>query len=396
METKVTEEKQGKGTKYRFWKIYGILFLMVAVFTGICWLSTGFCGFYIRHIFPIWVNTYGRFTGLFPFSVGEWLIVDGLLLVAVAVCLIPVGLFSGKRFTKFYRFFAGVIMAVLWIMTLNCVVLYHAPTFSETYFADREDVKTEENLVKLWNEVAQKCNELSLQVERDEYGRIIYPYKDLSEDQEEAMRKKARLEMKRMGEKYPNLSGYYPDPKPMFFSDFMCQQYMCGYYFPFSMEANYNQVMYIMNKPSTMCHELSHLKGYIYEDEANFISYVACIESDDIYFQYSGYLSVLNYIAGDLYKVSKENYDSFIAKGYQLTKVSKLVQNDDAFVLEEDWNRIEEKAVIETAVVEKAADTFVDTTLKVNGVNDGKQSYGRVVNLLLNYYADREEKLQNE
>ena len=42
----------------------------------------------------------------------------------------------------------------------------------------------------------------------------------------------------------------------MFFSDFMCQMYMCGYYFPFSMEANYNDVMSIMKKPATMCHEL--------------------------------------------------------------------------------------------------------------------------------------------
>ena len=36
--------------------------------------------------------------------------------------------------------------------------------------------------------------------------------------------------------------------------------------------------------------------------------------------------------------------------------------------------------------VKKAADTFVDTTLKVNGVKSGKVSYSYVVKLLLMYY----------
>ena len=33
------------------------------------WISRSFCNFYARHIFPVWVETYGRLTGLFPFSV---------------------------------------------------------------------------------------------------------------------------------------------------------------------------------------------------------------------------------------------------------------------------------------------------------------------------------------
>lgn len=78
---------------------------------------------------------------------------------------------------------------------------------------------------------------------------------------------------------------------------------MLGYYFPFSMEANYNKVAYVTNLPVTMCHELAHLKGYIQEDEANFIGFLACISSDDLLFQYSGYLSVLNYVNNDFMKL---------------------------------------------------------------------------------------------
>lgn len=71
---------------------------------------------------------------------------------------------------------------------------------------------------------------------------------------------------------------------------------MMGYYFPFSMEANYNGTMYIVNKPSVICHEFAHLKGFMQEDEANLIGYLACINSDDAFFRYSGYMGVLNYV----------------------------------------------------------------------------------------------------
>ena len=62
-----------------------------------------------------------------------------------------------------------------------------------------------------------------------------------------------------------------------------------------------------------MCHELAHIRGYIYEDEANFIAFLACVESDDVAFQYSGYLSVLNYVANDLYKTRLADPESYAA-----------------------------------------------------------------------------------
>ena len=34
------------------------------------WFSSSFCNYYVMHIFPVWVETYGRLTGMFSFSVG--------------------------------------------------------------------------------------------------------------------------------------------------------------------------------------------------------------------------------------------------------------------------------------------------------------------------------------
>jgi hypothetical protein len=112
--------------------------------------------------------------------------------------------------------------------------------------------------------------------ERDDLGNIIY---------DGDMEYEARVSMQNLSDIYPRMSGFQVTPKTLDSSVFMSQQYMQGYYFPFSMEANINGLMSIGNKPFTMCHELAHTRGYIFEDEANLIGFLACINSDDVFFQ---------------------------------------------------------------------------------------------------------------
>lgn len=391
-------------------KCHGLLKSM-AFFTIIlniaAWNSATFCDWYIAHVFPLWVNTYGRLTGIFPFSVGEWLLLAGfILVVAAAVLLLPWTITEILAFVNrkkggrdiavkfrrlsrgFYRFFGWTLAVVCLVMTLNCFILYHASTFSQRYFGSDDGDYTLEELMTVYNQVAEQCLRLSEEIERDGSGRPLYMGDASGSGRQSDMGDKAREAMKQLGGSYDQLDGYYPRPKALLSSDFMCQQYMCGYYFPFSMEANYNDVMYLPNLPSTMCHELAHLRGYIYEDEANFIAYLACVESDDEFFQYSGYLSVLVYLYNDLYRARQadlEGYTKAAAEIHPIT-VTEQVWEDSIFVTDEEWERINGKALIDTEVVDQASDVFIDTNLKVNGVSDGSISYSRVVRLLLQYY----------
>jgi len=390
-----------------------LIFIGIAVLTVLlnvfAWNSTVFSNGYITYIFPIWVNTYGRLTGIFPFSVGEWLIVAGVILVLAAVLLAVAAVLvwavsfvrrsvsSGRQAQKgwksflkgFYRFFAWTLLIVALIMTLNCFILYHASTFSEKYFGEGKEEYSLEELLTVRNYVVEQCNELSLKMERAQDGSILYTGSTLKSGKEGDMGEKAIELMQDLGKTYPQLDGYYPKPKPLLSSDFMCQQYTQGYYFPFSMEANYNNVMYVMNIPSTLCHELAHLRGYIFEDEANFISYLACVESEDEFFRYSGYLSVLNYLENDLYKAWKANPKAYEEAAQEVPPVAALSQvyEDNVFVVDEEWERINGEAIFDTEDVDRVSDTFTDITLKVNGVEDGMLSYSRVVELLLQYYS---------
>jgi hypothetical protein len=332
--------------------------------------------------------------------VGEWLIVAGVILVLLAVMLLLVwGITAilvkkrvGKFFVRFYKFFAWTLLIVCLIMTLNCFILYHASAFSEKYFREVQAEYTLEEVVSLRNYVVEQCNRLSTEVQRKEDGTVDYPGSVSITGKIVDMEDKAIEAMQRLGQRYPQLDGWYPRPKAMMFSDSMCQQYMQGYYFPFSMEANYNDVMNIMKKPATMCHELSHLRGYIFEDEANLISFLACIGSDDIYFQYSGYLSVLNYLDNDVYYASKDNRELYdrVTEEIPLVPIERVVRADNEFVGEQEWERINGKALIDTETVDELSDAFVDTSLKANGVSDGMVSYNRVVQLLVQYYREND------
>lgn len=413
--------------------LYFCIAVMVVLLNVAAWNSTVFSDWYIANIFPVWVNLYGRVTGLFAFSVGEWMLVAGVALVATAMVIgviwAGIGVTMAFRFglrrtiyrtksmtdsiyvkdmgiraegagkekdisgfrrfsRKFYSFFWWVLLIVSLVMTLNCFILYHASTFSEHYFGEDEGEYSLVELIGVYNMVAEQCNRLAGTMERDGRGMVLYNGSMGENGELLDMADTARLLMKQLGEDYGQLDGYYPRPKALVSSDFMCQQHMQGYYFPFSMEANYNDVMHILNIPSTMCHELAHLRGYIYEDEANFIGYLACVRSEDSFFQYAGYLSVLNYLNNDLYKAMKNNRASYedAIKVIQPVAVDGQVWEDNIFVTQEEWDRINGKALVDTEIVDKAADVFIDTNLKVNGVADGAASYSRVVRLLLQYY----------
>ena len=108
----------------------------------------------------------------------------------------------------------------------------------------------------------------------------------------------------------------------------------------------------------------------------------ACIHSSDISFQYSGYLSVLNYIDNEFYKAIGKDKEIYLSH----VNISPQVKAENIFLEEEMWEKVEEKAVIKTEVVDKVSDKLSETSMVLNGVEDGILSYTRVVGLLLHYY----------
>ncbi len=125
------------------------------------------------------------------------------------------------------------------------------------------------------------------------------------------------------------------------------------------------------NLPFTACHELSHLRGFMQEEEANFIAFLACIHSDSIEFQYSGYLLGWLYATNQLYRADYEAYQEIY--GTLSDDVKCDLAANSAF-----WRRYDGR-------IAEVANQINDNYLKANGQSDGVRSYGRMTDLMVAY-----------
>ena len=361
-----------------YWVTVAVLIFLIFIFS-IMIKSTAFCNAFTAKVLPIFLNTYGRFTNLFSFSFGEVLLslVVPILLAVVIMLILMIFLRKNPIFAKinrvFFKSFFMIFLSVCLIMILNCSIPYGC---SELEVKKNDKNYSVEQLEILRNYIVEQCNDYSEKFDRDDKGEIIYntSVKDIT--------KEAKASMHRVSKEYdfPRLAGYYPNMKPIRHSVLMSQAGTMGIFFPFSLESNYNPLMSKLNFPATFCHEYSHLKGYMQEDEANFIAYLACLGSEDLYFQYSAYLSVLHYVDNEYYKnVDKAHYEKQIP-------ISENASRDSDFLTESATEKVEKEAVIDTKTVSEASNKFTESYLDYYDVKDGLANYDRVTDLLLQFY----------
>ncbi|MDE5583944.1 MAG: DUF3810 domain-containing protein [Ruminococcus sp.] len=352
------------------------LCILMALLNVIARLSTPFADFYVARIFPVITNTFSFISGIFPFSVGEIMIILAIILVAVGIPLAVILLILGKNFRKKTLstaccVYLSVFTYILTTETMNCFIMYQCTPFSEKYLSHSGHTRSQ--LKDLYTLLIDEVNALAEEVDRDNNNCFVYNGDVNSE---------ARKSMKKAGETFSQLKGYYPKAKPIQFSYFMSQSHLSGIYFPFSLESNYNTDMISSELPETVCHELAHLKGFIQEDEANFISFFATTHcSDDINFQYSGYIEALEYVHNQI-------YENNMTDAYYLTdRISEKVRGDwFKFLPDTYWEDNAEKEVIPTEKVSTVSTTAIDTNIKMNGRTEGIESYSLMVELLLDFY----------
>lgn len=329
---------------------------------------TGFAQAYSVTVYPVLKGIFARISGIFPFSVSE----AGLyfLLCFILFCLIrwfkkPLFLLNGACFIAALLFF---------LFTVNCGINYYRNSFSyEAGFVVRSHSIDE--LYALCSDLVDNVNE-NVPQETDtppsDAGNLSYfqnfPYL-------QKMGKEGQKAMKGLADQYPQFKSWYPYPKPLINPRLLSIQQLTGIYSPFTIEANYNSEIPGYNIPHTICHELSHLQGYMREDEANFIGYLACTSSEDRSFRYSGYLTGWVYAGNAL---AKADYEGFIELYKKLDeKARNDLEDNNVF-----WDRFEGK----TAEVSTKVN---DTYLKALSQTDGVLSYGRMVDLMLaDYYPD--------
>jgi hypothetical protein len=176
------------------------------------------------------------------------------------------------------------------------------------------------------------------------------------------------------------LPGYSP-PKPLFLGGAIARLGISGIYSPFTAEPNYLSIMPAFDLPVAMAHEMAHARGYAREDEASFVAFAVCANSDDPRLRYSAYLSALG-VVGELATVDRE----------RARNVIKLLEDGprgDLRVRSEFWAKYVGRA------------TYIGTRvnnlyLKVNGIRAGVRSYDDVVSLIIAYMQRERRQALNQ
>lgn len=346
----------------KVWQIAGAVLLFLASFLGMAAARNvnGFADWYGSRIYPLLAGSLGRISGILSFSLVE----TGLY--GVILCGVIYGIRHIKRPGKLIKNAVFFLSCLCFLYVINCGINYSRTPFSEVIH-----LETEKSGVQELDKLCQYLTEQVILASQEELEQTV---KNQSLTFKETWRlgRDGVKAMEKLGLTYPQLGGFYPNPKPVGLSWILSVQQLSGVYSPFTVEANFNRKMTPYNIPHTVCHELSHLKGFMREDEANFIGYLACIGSDSPEYRYSGYLMGWIYATNELYKERPERYFELYSRLPETT-----VENLNANSL--FWDQYEGRTA-------ETAGRINDTYLKLNQQEDGVKSYGKMVDLMLAYY----------
>lgn len=307
-------------------------------------------------------------TGLAPFSIGE------ILVYLLAACLMALlvrtiaGAVRGKgrRAETVLKFFVNLLCfggVVYLVFTVNCGINYYRSTFAQTCGLPVKPSSAAE-LTRLCGNLADDADAQRARVATDGEGVMKLSTRDFARTAQQA-----RQSFDLLSADYPLLPSGYSAPKPVLGSRLMSRCNLTGMFFPFTFEANVNTDAPEYTIPVTMCHELSHLRGFMREDEANFIGYLACEKSESADFKYSGTMLAFTYASNALLAADEK------ADARVWSCLSEGVKKDLAYN-SAYWKQFE-------GPVAKISDSVNNSYLKANRQSDGVQSYGRMVDLLL-------------
>jgi len=343
----------------------------------------------MSHIEDNFSGTARRFLGLlssvFPFSVTEVLIAAAIILL---ICYIVKTIMITRRNPGKWKILGKRILPVaviaLYGWGLFCWlwnVGYHTPGFAENNGFRGHNV-TQHNLAEVTRFFADKANELSRLVDRDDESRYVGNRRIVFAESKGVYRNAAAL--------FPCLEGRLYRPKPMVFSWVMSRTGYTGMYMALTGEANINVKAPLFLMPVTVSHEHAHQLGVFAEDEASFVGILACVTSGNLVFEYAGYLSGLMHLMNAL---SVEDVETWLEIYNSLSEEILQDWRDNR----EFWQAqkkvvtgikfLDDALTSVTRVVSDTVDTVYDGYLKSQDQELGIRSYGACVDLLVEYFT---------
>ena len=312
----------------------------------------------------------GSLSNQVSFSMMEVLyVLAGILVLAYVVwSTVAVIRARGRRKDRAYSAVLGAVCAGLSICAATCLlwgVCYYTDTFQDKSGVYAEEVSLPDlTAVTAW--FAENLAEMADQVPRDENGLFDVSLDEIFADSTTIYQGAEEL--------FPFLQFDDWVPKRMAFSKLMSAMNFTGVYFAFTGESNINVDSPACLIPSTIAHELAHQRGIASEQECNFLAVLASTTSKNPVYEYSGWLMGYIHLSNALYRADPETWNAI--RSILPETVMADLRDNNAY-----W------AAYEGAAADVSQSVY-DSYLKNYGQENGIQSYGTVVDLLVVYYRD--------
>ena len=328
---------------------------------------------FARGIYRVFHTPVAFLTGWIPFSLAEMILYTLIpaVIAMLSVWIVRIVRGKGQRGRCVLRGAvraAGLLGLVFFLFVFGCGGNYYRSTYAALSGLEVAP-GTDEELYGLCLDLAEQANTLRARLDscEDAGGVFALPctLRELGD--------RARDAMSALGREEPVLSAVYARPKQVLWSRGLSRLGITGVFFPFTQEANVNVDASDYSIGAAMCHELSHMAGFMREDEANYLAWLACTRQDDPVLAYSGTMLALAYAGNALAKNDPERYRLLHSQ------LSEAVRRDRAADYAY-WTQFEDTKTSEFG--EKMNDTY----LKANAQKEGTKSYGAMVDLLLAEY----------
>lgn len=251
--------------------------------------------------------------------------------------------------------FIYIIFNVFWGINYNRKGIAYQLQLTELKY-DTSDLKMLQNLL------LQKVNTSKIAVINNHES---YPDKN-------GLFRKAKSSYDDAAKKYPFLKYKYLSVKSSFYGWLGNYLGFTGYYNPFTGEAQVNTTVPNFLQPYIATHEMAHQLGYAKEDEANFVGYLAAVNSPDSIFQYSAYFDLFLYTNREVYY-----FDSISSKN-TMEKLNPFVKKD--------IDELRQFNLAHRSFIEPTITWLYGNFLKLNQQPQGMHTYNAVVGMLIAYY----------
>jgi hypothetical protein len=360
--------KESRWCYKRIWLLgflpLGLLLTLLARWQG-GWVES----VHAKYLYPLFADSLGWLLSLAPFSVLEVLILlGGAALIAYLIIQMVRAAKEEKEARKDRLIRLGLNLAGALSVGYFCFVLFMGLNYYRQPIARHLNLQvgsaTQADLYALCEDLVKDCNAYRAQLQEGADG-VALPQSDYWQTAASARAAYAELE-----KELPLLQAADIRNKPLLTSRLFSRVLTTGIYIPF--ESGINVDAPPLSIPATMCHELTHYRGFMREEEANFISYLACMKSDRADFKYSASMLAFTYAFSDL--VYQDVEAARKIAGLCSEGLLRDLQAEDDY-----WNQYRETVVGDTSQI------VYNEYLQMNGQELGIDSYGEMVNLLIAY-----------